>query len=252
MKTQRAKLWDDAYRGYPAWYELDTQDLTQFIRQCRLPLDRCERVLDLGSGYGKRIIDAVLALPEWNHERLQVTCVDISPRAIDSGRDRWASIKQTHIAGKAAPKCAIEFRVADVTSLPDDIVSAQWDIVIDWMLLHGLPASLQGAYTAQLQTIDTECLLLKCFTAEHGSLSELPETIPGVAKSQFSDAQIATLLGPNYAQATTIMDWPEDVKPEGHSDGPIAAKRAYCFPRQSRKGERAWRLVDRARIAETV
>jgi SAM-dependent methyltransferase len=90
------------------------------------------RALDLGCGSGT----SSLALA---HAGWRVTGVDFAARAIRIAKQK-AKIK----------RLAVEFRVGDVTRLPDSLFSAPCDLVLDIGCFHGLSTDGKSTYIGQL------------------------------------------------------------------------------------------------------
>jgi hypothetical protein len=221
----------------PPWCELDCDDLGEFLSASPLDFSRIHTVLDMGAGYGLRTMIGLAMTTDLNRPDVHAVCVDIAQAAIDRGMTLWESVRLGRIAlptrSPLLPplRCSMTFRRASAASLPEDVLCTNPDLVIDWMMLHGLPKPLWQSYLASVIHMRPRYILLKCFSSEHGTLTALPDTVSGVTKYQLSDADVSRLFNGLYRVVGTCRDWPEELKPSRHSDGPIGAKRAYCFER---------------------
>lgn len=239
------EAWDQSYAPRadgrlrrPPWYELDCADLAECVRSSQLPCTKIRRIIDVGAGYGIRTILAVAMNDALNRPDVEVVCVDLSKHAVEQGQ---AVVRAVH-AGRPLSewlpyqvptlRASFRFQQASAASLPDEITSPPVDILVDWMMLHGLPSESRPHYLNAVDRMGASYIFLKCFTREHGSLRSLPESVPGVSKHQFSDTEVLSMFGGRYAVLGQPRDWPEDLSPKHHTDGPIAAKRAYCLERR--------------------
>jgi SAM-dependent methyltransferase len=90
------------------------------------------RALDLGCGSGTSCL--ALAQAGWC-----VTGVDFAPRAIRIAKQKAKNKRQ-----------AVDFRVGDVTRLPDSLFSSPYDLVLDIGCFHGLSTDGKSTYIEQL------------------------------------------------------------------------------------------------------
>jgi hypothetical protein len=224
--------------GVPPWYQLDCHDLSRFIRLAIHDLAGAQRIIDIGGGLGLRSMLAVSENPELNRSNVHITCVDIAPAAIVRGMQLWESVRQDlpspdlfHYSIRTTPRYSMSFRLESATDFPLDLLAPAPDLWIDWMMLHGLPQELWPQYMETLRRAKPRFIALKCFTREHGTLQGLPASIPGVPKHQFTDAEIDEIFGHQFERTRYQMDWPEALHPVDHTDGPVAAKRAYLLRR---------------------
>jgi hypothetical protein len=233
--------WDASYLsrggGLPPWYELDCKDLGEFLGSSRVDLSRAHRIIDMGAGIGFRTMLAVAMNAAMNRPEVRVSCVEFSATAVGRGRELWDAVRtgaaslRAGAGGVAQPRCELTFHLASVCDLPGELVRSEPDVVIDWMMLHGLPRSLWERYSQSLLALNPRWILLKCFTSKHGTITRLTRSVNGVQKHQLSDADVLAFLGSRYRVVGLTRDWPEVASPQGHSEPEIAAKRAYCLER---------------------
>jgi cyclopropane fatty-acyl-phospholipid synthase-like methyltransferase len=112
--------------GFTPWDAVHPQELTEIIEgPDALPPGRA---LDIGSGKGAKAI--YMATHGWN-----VTAVDNVPRAVAQARKRAEAARAT-----------VDFRLGDVTRLPDLGLEPGFDLMIDFGCFHGLKAAQRDAY----------------------------------------------------------------------------------------------------------
>jgi hypothetical protein len=227
-------------KDWPAWFSIPPSDMRDFWSRCPFP-QRPLRILELGAGDGSRIMCSLNNDSRLNMSTTHVVCVDYSPRAVAWGVDLWSRTRQCepvehfseHLLSPSQPRWTMSFREEDAVALPADIMNDKCDVLVDWMFLHGLGESDVAKYAAQLEKLKPAIILLKCFSKEGSTMYKLPRTVEDVEKRQWSEPELRDLFGPEYAPAFEPNPCKEDPRPL-HPDGPIAAKREYCFIRRIR------------------
>ncbi len=234
--------WDASYssRGgdLPPWYELDCDDLGEFLRGSRVDQSRATRIVDMGAGIGYRTMLAMAMNQEMNRPEVRVSCVEFSATAVARGRELFEAVRtgaaslRAVARGVGRPRYELTFDLASACELSGELLRSEPDVVIDWMMLHGLPRPMWGRYSQNLLALNPRWILLKCFTSEHGTITRLTRSVSGVEKHQLSDGEVLAFLGGRYRVVGDPRDWPEVASPKGHSEPEIAAKRAYCLERR--------------------
>ena len=219
--------------SWPAWYRVERDDLASFLRVSGINLNEVRSILDIGSGDGQRVIHAVASNNELNRSDLHVTCVDFSVRAILWGIDLWSRLRlgmeleRNELPSLEAPRWSMSFREEDLTSLPLDILNSKYDVIVDWMTMHGLQLSQVSQYVATIKRLSPRYFVLKCFSMEGSTLSKLPRAVDEVDKHQWSESALCTLFCDRF-DVVNVRQCAEDLARED-GDGPRAAKREYCF-----------------------
>lgn len=223
--------------AWPAWYHVPMSDLAECIQSVGLDLNSIKSIIDLGSGDGRRTINAILHSEHLNRHDVHVVCVEHAANAVMWGIDLWSRVRQREVVSdfefdrSIIPKWSMEFREEDALNLPSEFLKRDHDLVIDWMFLHGLPPHDVSTYFRTIETLRPKYYLLKCFSKEGSSLSILPRAVHDVEKKQWSQVELMEILGDKYTLLSPPRQCPEDLRPL-HPDGPIAAKREYCFVRK--------------------
>ena len=227
-----------AHGGVPPWYQFDCFDLARFIRESGIDLLSVRRILDVGGGLGLRSMLATTANPGLNRPDVHVTCVDIAPLAIHRGVRLWDAVRHGRSSPdlfgyrpEALPRHSMAFRLESAADLPLDLLNPSPDVLIDWMFTHGLPRPLWAAYLSAIKAARPRFILFKCFSRELATVDSLKQTITGIDKHLFRDADVDATFGPEYRRTPVVHDSPEIKNPTGHTDGIIAAKRAYVLER---------------------
>ena len=213
-------------------------DLAGFLAESKVPLDAISSILDVGSGDGRRIIHALACNTALNRPEVHVTCVDFSVRAIVWGVDLWKRLRDDtppadyQLPPNVSPLWSMEFRNEDATSLPVDIRTRKYELVIDWMMLHGMPCPQVEAYAASLMQLGARFIVLNCFSQEGATVTQLSKAVEEVEKRQWSQAEVEQLFSDHYNLLGRPYPWPEDLNVDD-GDGIRAAKQSYCFERKS-------------------
>ena len=112
--------------GFTPWDRVHPQELIEIIEGPEaLPPGRA---LDLGSGKGGKSI--YMASHGW-----KVTAIDNVPRAVAQARKRAAEANAT-----------VDFRLGDVTRLPDVGLEPGFNLVFDFGCYHGMKSAQKDAY----------------------------------------------------------------------------------------------------------
>lgn len=231
--------WKAAVAGWRAtaspipWGQIPPIDLVEFLYSLGLPLKGVRRILDVGSCDGSRIIHACRTVPELNRADLHVHCVDVCESSVEVGRSNWSAMKKhrTSHAEIEGPRFTVSFEVGSATSIAEQEQAQNPDMLLDWMMLHGLPKSAWAKYRLQIEKLRPRFVLIKCFTTETGGPKSLPQTVPGVEKHVLSDHDVMEFVGAEYKLVKRPMDWSGCERTDKHVDGIEGAKRAYCFER---------------------
>lgn len=240
------KSWNDAYppaldrprpEDWPAWCHIPPSDMRDFFRLCSFPSGGV-RILEVGAGDGRRVMCALNGDARLNQKSTHVVCIDHSPRAIAWGIDLWSRLRiaesvplVSEFLDQSKPmNWSMCFREENALLLPDDFFDNKFDILIDWMFLHGLNEQETYQYREVVHKLSPKMIILKCFSKECSSLQSLPRAVNDVEKRQWSETEVMDLWGDTYRPAFPAVQCPEDRRPL-HPDGPIAAKREYCFIR---------------------
>lgn len=238
--------WNDRYPPYPqrprfedwpAWYRISPEDLASFLPQSGIPLRSIRSILDLGAGDGRRIIHAMARNPEMNRPDLHVTCVDFATRAICWGVDLWSRLREGLVVSDyeipfgIKPKWSMSYRDEDAMSLPQDICRTQFDVIIDWLMFHGMPLDQVPHYVASINRMAPTFFVLKCFSTEGSTLTTLQQAVTDVDKHQWSRAALEDLFGDHYEVIGKPVPCEERLD-LNDGDGPRAAKMEYCFKRK--------------------
>jgi len=184
--------------GFTPWDGVHPQELTEIIEgPDALPPGRA---LDVGSGKGAKAI--YMATHGW-----RVTAVDNVPRAVAQARKRAEAARAT-----------VDFRVGDVTRLPELDLEPGFDLMIDFGCFHGLKAAQRDDYARGVTALAAPSarLLMMAFG----------KAIPPVS-SGVSEAELTTRFGDSW----TLL-WSH---PDRSTDSTAAMKRAapnwYCLSR---------------------
>jgi cyclopropane fatty-acyl-phospholipid synthase-like methyltransferase len=185
--------------GFTPWDGVHPQELTDIIEGTdALPPGRA---LDVGSGKGAKAI--YMATHGW-----KVTAVDNVPRAVAQARKRADAAQAT-----------VDFRLGDVTRLPDLGLEPGFDLMIDFGCFHGLKPEQRDAYARGVTALAAPGarLLMMAFG------KAVPPVSAGV-----SEAELLTRFGDSW----TLL-WSH---PDRSTDGTAAMKRAapgwFCLSRR--------------------
>lgn len=174
--------------------------------------------------------------PLLNRRDLHVTCIEYAPRAVLWGVDLWTRIglrlpvRDFKLPRGVKANWTMSFRNVDATALPADILNAHHDVVIDWMMLHGLPRDQTAGYFKTINRLAPRFFVVKCCSKEGSSLKKLRRSVPKVIKRQWSQAELVEAVGPRYRIFGEPRQCRENLR-MNDGDGPRTAKREYCFRR---------------------
>jgi cyclopropane fatty-acyl-phospholipid synthase-like methyltransferase len=184
--------------GFTPWDAVHPQELTEIMEGSdALPPGRA---LDVGSGKGAKAI--YMATHGW-----KVTGVDNVPRAVAQARKR-----------AEAARSPVDFRLGDVTRLPDLGLEPGFDLVIDFGCFHGLKAAQRDAYARGVAALAAPSarLLMMAFG------KAIPPVSAGV-----TEAELLTTFGDSW---TLLWSHP-DRSPEGTAAMKRAAPSWFCLSR---------------------
>lgn len=235
------------YQKVP-WCQLDCGDVGRMLGSSGLDLMSVRRVIDMGGGHGRRLVQALLLNPSLHRKDVRATCVDLSVAACQRGVALWhrtRTLARRGAFGWRPMQCAVSFRQESVADLPPDLLEHA-DVLIDNFMLHGLPLDLWPAYRRSIDEIRPRLIVLQCFTSEFGRPGRLPETAKRVDKHRLSDEQVRAFFGSSYTMDARRFDQPEVLNPANHSENLIAAKRGYLLWRRGE--ERHERSRDVAQV----
>lgn len=238
--------WNDSYpplperpsrQQWPAWYHVPIDDLVLWLGSTGIDLARVKSVLDIGGGDGRRVMNAFLKTPVLNRRDVHVVMIDNASNAIAWAIDLWSRVRMGQViddlpvppSGQAT--WSMTLREEDALCLPDDLLRTRFDLVIDWMFLHGLSIADARTYLAAIKRMAPEYFVLKCFSKEGSSMDRLPRAVHDVEKRQWSQDELLEILGDTFELKCEPLQCNEDLRPL-HPDGPIGAKRQYCFVRR--------------------
>lgn len=243
-----SEAWDSAYTSgeQTNWERLPLEDLLRFWQQSDI-FSEFESIIEIGCGRGLRSFPLLLGAARLNVPEVRYVGVDISKSAIAQARklDRrlrhksppklGAKIKNMGVTpglvGHDPLLTSTMFEVADGTSFLT-AYRQEFTTLIDWMCFHEMPPANRPAYIKAIKESAAEQLLLKVFSSENSSLLGLSEAVPGVAKYQFSQQQIAEFFAPEFEIVFHVQDEEDLGNASGHTDGAVAAKRAYFLKRR--------------------
>jgi cyclopropane fatty-acyl-phospholipid synthase-like methyltransferase len=184
--------------GFTPWDAVHPQELTEIMEGSdALPPGRA---LDVGSGKGAKAI--YMATHGW-----KVTGVDNVPRAVAQARKR-----------AEAARSPVDFRLGDVTRLPDLGLEPGFDLVIDFGCFHGLKAAQRDAYARGVTALAAPSarLLMMAFG------KAIPPVSAGV-----TETELLTTFGDSW---TLLWSHP-DRSPEGTAAMKRAAPSWFCLSR---------------------
>lgn len=218
----------------PPWAQIHPEDLASFLPHSGIPLASIRSILDLGSGGGIRIIHAIARNPELNRRDLHVTCVDFAMPAVMWGVDLWRRVRsgmpvpELRLSEPVIPCWSMAFLDENVHALPLEIFERKFDLVIDWMLLHGMHPERAKRHARVIERLAPKYFMLKSFSKEGSTKEFLSEAVGGVVKAQRSRQEVEELFGPRFQLLGEPRPCAEDLEAQ-HSDGHVAAKMEYCF-----------------------
>jgi len=204
------ELWDDFYNQLSSvapWEELPKNEMAlALLRWC---INKQARILVVGCGRGGKTVEAAK-----NGYSSQVG-IDISRRAVSASRE---------LANRERLK--IQFLVEDFLSPSRDLQRRKFDVVVDWLCFHNMPASLHPQYISTLKRIAPSFHLLRCFSKRDTEASRLNgSTYKGIPKYFYSGEEIETLFGGLFRIIGNYSEREDQNQPA--LDGKIAAKDEY-------------------------
>ena len=185
--------------GFTPWDGVHPQELTEIIEGPNSL--QPGRALDVGSGKGAKAI--YMATHGW-----KVTAVDNVPRAVAQARKRAEEARAT-----------VDFRLGDVTRLPDLGLEPGFNLMIDFGCFHGLKAAQRDAYARGVTTLAAPSarLLMMAFG------KAIPPVSAGV-----SEAELITRFGDSWS---LLWSHP-DRSPAGTAVMQRAAPNWFCLSRR--------------------
>ena len=184
--------------GFTPWDRVHPQELIEIIEGPEaLPPGRA---LDLGSGKGGKSI--YMASHGW-----KVTAIDNVPRAVAQARKRAAEVNAT-----------VDFRLGDVTRLPDVGLEPGFNLVFDFGCYHGMKSAQKDAYAQGVTSLAAPGarLLMMAFT------KATPPVPAGV-----SESELVERFGASWSSL-----WSHPARSEGNSAMKRAAAGWFCLSRR--------------------
>jgi SAM-dependent methyltransferase len=228
-----ALQWDDYYRD-PAptpWEMIDFQDLPSFLRSSELPLDRLKSMVSVGCGRGRRDLEMLRSIDDFNKPSFSYLGVDISGVGFAQAKQLFesAACRDGPQAAKEPPlRCRWEFINADIFTFDP---GRTFDVVLDWMCLHDIGRERIHDYAAKVMAMADDLLILKTFSQEGSTIERLNGLSPIIQKEKLSEDDVRALFGEQF-EILFIQQFEEDLDPNPRpSDGVVAAKRAYVLRR---------------------
>jgi SAM-dependent methyltransferase len=230
------KAWADHYSRHlkTDWEKIPLDDLANFVESSGVRKKDVKTVLDIGCGRGFR--DIVLATRCFNRSEVKMFGVDVAKHAIDDAKTCLQEIIEGNICERLAnylPKacrlqCTLTFEVANfLHSLPWSN-PASFDLVIDWMCFHEVRPIFRKQYIEKVNNITKNYYILCAFSKERNTQKQLQPVVKNVEKYQFSEDDIKHLF--SEFSIVNICQYEECFEPpEPHTNGIVAAKRAYLM-----------------------
>jgi len=225
--------WDDYYRD-PAptpWEMIDFQDLPSFLWSSELPLHRLTSMVSVGCGRGRRDLEMLRSIDDFNKPGFSYLGVDVSGVGLAQAKQLFenaACRDGPQVAQEPTLQCRWEFINADVIAFDP---GRTFDVVLDWMCLHDIERERMHDYAAKVMAMADDLLILKTFSEEGSSVERLNGLGPLIRKEKLSEDDVRTLFGEQF-EILFIQQFEEDLDPNPRpSDGIVAAKRAYVLRR---------------------
>ena len=228
-----AMQWDDYYRD-PAptpWEMIDFQDLPSFLRSSELPLDQLTSMVSVGCGRGRRDLEMLCSIDDFNQPSFSYLGIDISCVGFAQAKQLFehAAGRDGQQAAQEPPlRCRWEFINADIFAFDP---GSTFDVVLDWMCLHDIARERIHDYAAKVMAMANDLLILKTFSEEGSSVGRLNGLSPFIQKEKLSEDDVRALFGEQF-EILFIQQFEEDLDPNPRPpDGIVAAKRAYVLRR---------------------
>jgi len=238
------KSWNERYEKYKPtdWEKLPLDDLKKTLCNSGIALSRISSVLDIGCGRGLRTLILLLGLDPLNRREVYALGLDVSEDAIAFAKRCYNDMCQGNLCQEiqpylgnvdySKPQCMIEFRVGDIIEGLPVSCPQEFDLVIDWMCFHEIWRLSRNAYVEIVSKICKKFFLLKVFSKEEITIVNLNPNIKEIPKFQYSESDVRRIFGKKFS-ILRFNQWPEILSPNpAHSDGQIAAKRAYLMVRK--------------------
>jgi len=205
-----SEFWDEFYdnlRSVAPWEELPKNEMA--LALLRWGINKQARILVVGCGRAGKTVEAA------KNGYSSLMGIDISRLAIT------AAIETAN-----RERLNIQFLVEDFLSPSRDLQGRKFDVVVDWLCFHNMPASLHPQYIRTLECIAPSSYLLRCFSKRDTEADRLNgSTYKGISKYFYSSEEIETIFGRLFQIIGTYSEKEDTNQPA--LDGKIAAKDEY-------------------------